>query len=140
MPTVPRVSKLGAVVAAIPYILLGWPWFALFRDPWFHGGGLTVEQLETGPGYAVAYSVAIVSSLVMAYVLSLVVVGAGAPSAARGAGVGLAMWLGFIAPLLATQYTFEARSLAYFGITAGYPLVGLLLMGAIVGRWNRRSE
>ena len=37
-----------------------------------------------------------------------------------------------------TEIAFELRSLQFFLITAGYPLVGLLLMGAILGGWRKK--
>ena len=135
-----RINLLAVLVAAVPYVLLGYPWFSVFRDPWFEGGGLTVEQLVNGPSLAVAFTVAIVSSLVMAYVLALLVIRTGEQTAARGMRMGALVWLGFVATLLGTQYVFEARSVAYFFITSGYPLLGLLIMGAVVGGWRRRAE
>jgi hypothetical protein len=56
--THPKVNKRTVIVATIPYILVGYPWFSVFRDPWFHGGGLRVEQFQQRPSYAVAFGVA----------------------------------------------------------------------------------
>ncbi len=118
------------IVAAIPYVLMGYPWFSIFRDPWFYGGGLTVEQLTKGPGYFEAFSVAVISSVIMASILAFVIISTGEQTVLRGLKIAFLMWLGFISTLLATQYIFEARTLAYFAITAGYPLIGMLIMGA----------
>ena len=134
-----KIPIAAIIVAAIPYILLGYPWYSIFRDPWFYGGGLTVEQLTTGPGYAEAFSVAILSSLVMAYILAFVLFRSGEQTMLRGIKIAALMWLGFIAPLLATQYMFEARTIAYFGINAGYPLLGMIIMGAIIGGWKKKE-
>jgi len=133
-----RINHLAVVFAAIPYILLGYPWFLVFRDPWFDGGGLTVEQLLNGPSYFVAFSIAIISSIIMAYALYFIITLTGKLTVTRGLKIALGIWAGFILPLLATQYTFEARSLAYFAITCGYPLIGLLIMGLIVGSWKNK--
>ncbi len=132
------VNMKAVVVAAIPYVLLGYPWFSMFRGPWFHGGGLTVEQLQQGPGYATAFSVAIISALVTAYVLAFLVARTGKQTAMRGMMIAAFVWLAFVCAVMGTQYTFEARSLGYFAVTAGYPLVGFLIMGAIVGAWRGR--
>lgn len=133
------VNRKAVVVAALPYILLGYPWFRLFRDPWFHGGGLTVEQLQQGPGYAIAFTVAIASALVTAYVLAALLAATGAVTPWRGVRLAFVLWFAFIGVVMGTQHTFEARPLGYFGVTAGYPLVGLLIMGAIVGGWPKRA-
>lgn len=131
-----KVKKSAVAVAAVPYILLGYPWFAMFRDTWFHGGGLTVEQLQQGPSYAVAFGVAICSALVTASVLAFLIAATGELTAMRGLKIAALVWLAFICAVLGTQYTFEARSLGYFAVTAGYPLIGLLVMGAILGGWR----
>ena len=135
-----KTNHLSVTIAAIPYILLGYPWFSIFRDPWFEGGGLTVEQLMNGPGYLTAFSVAIISSILMSYVLRFFITRTGKLTVSRGVKIAFFIWAGFILPLLATQYTFEARSLAYFAITCGYPLVGLSLMGIILGIWKQKAE
>ena len=134
------VSFKSVLVAAVPYILLGYPWFSMFRDPWFHGGGLTVEQLRDGPGYLPAFSVAIVSAIVTSYVLAFLVIRTGEQTSIRGMKMAALVWLAFIGAVMATQHTFEARSIEYFLITAGYPLVGLLIMGAILGGWRGKPE
>ena len=134
------VNVKGVLVAAVPYILLGYPWFSVFRDPWFHGGGLTVEQLRNGPGYVTAFSVAILSAIVTSYVLAFLVVRTGEQTSMRGMKLGALVWLAFVGAVMATQQTFEARSVGYFLVTAGYPLVGLLIMGAIVGGWRGKLK
>lgn len=79
-----RINHLSVFVAAIPYILLGYPWFSIFRDPWFEGGGLTVEQLINGPGYLTAFSIAIISSILMSYVLRFFITLTGKLTVSRG--------------------------------------------------------
>jgi hypothetical protein len=134
-----KIGIIPVIVAALPYIFLGYPWFSLFRDPWFEGGGLTVEQLINGPGYLPAFTVSIICSIVMAYILALLIIKTGKRTFARGIKTGILLWLGFIATVLGTQYIFEARSIAYFGITAGYPLLGLIIMGGIIGGWKDKK-
>ena len=114
---------------------------SIFRDSWFEGGGLTVEQLLNGPGYIPAFSVAIICSIIMAYVLAFIIIKTGDRTVLRSIKIGILVWFGFIATLLGTQYIFEARTISYFGITAGYPLLGLLIMSAIIGGWpDKKGE
>jgi len=49
------------------------------------------------------------------------------------------LWLGFTATTMATAFVFEGRSIEAFAVIAGYPLAGLLIMGAILGPWQKRS-
>jgi len=39
---------------------------------------------------------------------------------------------------MATEYAFEGRGVKMLTIVAGYPLVGMVLMGAVLGGWNRK--
>ncbi len=50
------------------------------------------------------------------------------------------LWLGFVATSTATNYVFEGRSMQIFAINAGYPLVGMLMMGAVVGGWKKKEK
>lgn len=84
------------------------------------------------------FTVAIISSIIMAYVLAFLVIKTGERTALRGIKIGILIWFGFIATLLGTQYIYEARTIEYFGITAGYPLLGLIIMGAIIGGWKSK--
>jgi hypothetical protein len=50
--------------------------------------------------------------------------------------VGAFLWV-LIGAAFATEYAFEARSIQIFAINAGYPLVGMMVMGAILGVWRK---
>ena len=58
-------------------------------------------------------------------------------SAAGGAKTGAVLALALIGSTLAQNYGFEARSLSLWLINAGYMVVGMALMGAIVGHWRK---
>ena len=44
-----------------------------------------------------------------------------------------AAWLGFVATIMLGQKYYENRSNELFSINAGYQLVGIVAMGAIIG-------
>lgn len=133
-----KINTLAVVVAAIVYWLLGAGWFTILQKPWLAGIGKTMEQLQRdGASPAIAYTVAFVCNLIMAYVLGWVLVSTGEQTAVRGAMIGALMWVGLVATSFGTAYVFEGRSFQIFAISAGYPLAGLLAMGAIVGAWKR---
>jgi hypothetical protein len=48
-------------------------------------------------------------------------------------------WGGFVATTFLTEYVFELRSVTIWLITAGYPLIGMLIMGAILGTWRKKQ-
>jgi hypothetical protein len=133
-----RVSYAAVIVAAVAHFVLGAVWFTILSAPWLAGIGKTREELMRTGSPTLAYVIAFVSNLVMASILAWLISATGRPTVARGALWGALVWLGFVATTMGTAFVFEARSLESFAITAGYPLAGLLIMGAIVGGWTKK--
>jgi hypothetical protein len=134
-----KINSFAVVVAALAYWLLGAAWFTILSQPWLASIGKTMDQLKLeGVNPGVAYAVAFFCNLVIANMLGWVIVRTGEQTALRGMMIGAMLWAGFVGTTIGTAYIFEARSLEGFALTAGYPLVGMLLMGAIVGGWKKR--
>jgi hypothetical protein len=132
------INIWAVAVAAVVYWLLGAAWFTVMSKPWLDSIGKTMEQLTkeaVSPG--IAYGVAFVCNLIIAYVIGWVTVGTGEQTVVRGATVGALLWIGLVGTTIGTAFIFEGRSFVGFWLTAGYPLVGMLLMGAIVGGWKK---
>ncbi len=133
-----KINIWAVVAAAAVYWMLGAAWFTIFSKPWLLSIGKTMEQLQKeGVNPGIAYGVAFVCNLVIAYVLGWVMVNTGEQTVARGITMGALLWVGFVGTTIGTAHIFEGRSLEGFVLTAGYPLVGMLLMGAIVGGWKK---
>ena len=133
-----KINIWAVMVAALVYWLLGAAWFTILRNPWLANLGKTMDQLQReGVDPGVAYAVAFVCNVIIAYVLGWVVIRTGEQTAIRGITMGALLWVGLVATTIGTAFIIEARSFEGFVLTAGYPLVGLLLMGAIVGGWKR---
>jgi hypothetical protein len=131
------INIWAVLVAAVVYWLLGAAWFTILSNPWLASIGKTMEQLQGAVNAGVAYSVALATSAIIAYVIGWVVVGTGEQTAVRGITVGALLWVGLVGTTIGTAFVFEGRSLEGFVLTAGYPLVGMLVMGAIVGGWKK---
>jgi hypothetical protein len=132
------INIWAVLVAAVVYWLLGAVWFTIFSNAWLASIGKTMEQLQhevVNPG--AAYGVAFVANLIIAYVLGWVVIRTGEQTVVRGITVGALLWVGLVGTTIGTAFIFEGRSLEGFVLTAGYPLVGMLVMGAIVGGWKK---
>lgn len=128
---------LAVVVAAIAYWLLGAPWFSMLQKPWLLGIGKTKEEIHTsGMPKWLPHVVTLIANFAMAYVLGWLIVALGWQGLVHGAQVGAFLWV-FIGAAFATEYAFEARSFQIFAINAGYPLVGMMVMGAILGVWRQ---
>jgi hypothetical protein len=134
----PRINYWAILVAALAYFFLGGIWFTLLTEQWLRGLGTTKEEIMARAGSSsspVPYITSFVCNLLIAYVLWWVINATGRSTAARGVQIGVLMWLGFIATILLTEYAFEARPHSLFAINAGYPLIGMIVMGAILGAW-----
>ncbi len=134
-----RINYPAIVVAAVLHWLLGAVWYspALFASRWMALIGKGPEQFKDS-GLA-PYIVAFAANLVMAFILAIVCGYTNANTAIKGAQTGVLLWLGFVATTALSEYLFEGRPKELFMINAGYPLVGLVLMGAILGAWKKRA-
>jgi Protein of unknown function (DUF1761) len=123
------------IVAALVPIILGALWYsnALFAEPWMRAVGRTKEEL-TGAG--LGFVIGIVSALLMSYTLARIVRWAEVDDLWNGALVGLLVWLGLVATVLAATTYFGGRPRSLWVINAGYQLVALVVVGALHGVWE----
>jgi hypothetical protein len=134
-----KPNYVGVLVAAIAYWLLGAVWYGvLFNKPWMALEHVTPEQASSmnpiGP-----YVISFVLNLVIAFVLAQICAWRNANTAARGAALGILIWIGFLGPVTYTTYMYEMRPKQLFAINEFYVLVGLALMGAILGAWTKKK-
>ena len=126
---------IGVALAAW---LIGAVWYSpfLFARAWVKAHGHTPEKLATMQANAwKAYTGSLVAFILMAFVLHLFLRHLGVTTAASGAGWGFHAWLGFALPIGFTANLYSDKPLAAFLIDAGYQLIYLVMMGAVLGRW-----
>jgi len=137
-----KVNVLAVVVAAVAHWLLGALWFGvLFGNAWIAGAGFSPELLAEVKAHPSPwpYVVTFVANLVMALVLAKVIAWVGQWSAAGGARVGLVLGFGIAFCAMTTAYVFEYKPLSFILISAGYPVVGMMIMGLIIGVWKPKG-
>jgi hypothetical protein len=141
MPTV-RHNPAAIVVATLIYFLLGGAWFTMFKNPWLAGTGRRIVDSSTPPGISIwlPYVVALVMTAILAIALSWIIQATGPQTTVRGATIAAAVWFGFVFTTWATEYAFEARGIPILAINTGYPLVGMLLMGLVLGGWKAKAR
>jgi hypothetical protein len=137
-----RLYWPALVVAMIVSFLFEAGWFSAFLKPWLAGIGRSMDWMEGQPGVSVPlqFAVALLCSFVTAAILSVSIQASGEQTLFRGIKVGAVLWFGFIATMLAKNYIFEVRPISLFAINAGYCLIDLVLMGAIVGAWKGKVK
>jgi Protein of unknown function (DUF1761) len=134
-----RPNYVAVLVAAIAYWLLGAVWYGvLFGKQWMALENITPEQASSMNPVA-PYVISFILNLVIAFVLAQLCAWRNANTAARGAALGILMWIGFLGPVTYTTYMYEMRPKQLFAINEFYVLVGMCLMGAILGAWPKKQ-
>jgi hypothetical protein len=134
--TVLNINPLAVIVATIVPMLLGFLWYGpLFGNTWMAARGITREQMgnvNAGQAYGLTTVLALVTAIAMAMVVSA----ASAQNLIAGVTLGAIVGIGLVATALATNGIFEERSWTLVGLNAGYQIVSLILMGAVIGAWR----
>jgi len=134
------INHVAVWVAGIVQFLLGAGWYTLLGQAWMAGIGKTEAQLQAEHGHSpLPYIIALGAALVVAYAIAWLLPKLGTPSAGSGAKTGATLALALIGSTLAMNYGFEARPLSLWLINAGYMVVGMTIMGAIVGQWRKKA-
>jgi len=133
-----RINHLAVFVSAIAYYVLGWLWYdLLFGRAWM---ALTGHVQTSASQMAAPLAGGFLLCWFLAYVVGIALADSGNPSPARhGAEFGVFVGLGVFGSMLALNYLYEGRSLTLWLINAGYVVVGMAMMGAIIGAWRKEA-
>lgn len=134
-----KTNYAAVFISAIAYWLLGALWYGvLFSKPWMALENISIEQAKS-MNPVLPYVLTFVLNLLIAYSLAQICIWRNANTAGRGASVGVLLWIGFVGPITFTTYMYEMRPKELFAINEFFPLAGLVLMGAIIGAWTKKS-
>ncbi len=133
------IRILPVVVAAVVAFAIGGLWYSplLFARAWMRAHGHTDEtvrrmQAQAGRAYAVSF----VCDLVMALALAILLERVGVVNVLTGVKVGALVGIGFAATTGLTANMFSDKPLTAYLIDAGYQVVFLTVMGAILAAWR----
>lgn len=131
-----NINYLAVIVAAIVNIVLGILWYSpiAFGEMWAKEHHISLSSMKKPTPEQHLKSVII--SLIMAFVFAILLSWLNIHTPVEGMKLGFLLWLGFVATCLYSGVIWTKVSHTSFYITAGYRLVGLLLMGAILGAWH----
>lgn len=127
------VNWLAIIGATIAAFLIGGIWYGpLFAKAWMNAGNFTEEVLK-GRNMGKVFGLSLLMMFIASVNLEMFIGPQG--TASYGAIAGLLAGFGWVATFLGVIYLFEKRSGKLFFINAGYCIVTLTIMGAILGNW-----
>lgn len=137
-----RINWAAVGVCGVVYWLFQAGWFTVFAVPWQNGLRMTPDEiaaLKAHPNF-LPYIVALISNIVLAFIIARVLALGGVWTLIRGFRIGLL--IGVAAALaMVTELYFEDRQRLFVMISAGAPVAGCVLMGMILGIWKpKRPE
>jgi Protein of unknown function (DUF1761) len=134
-----RQNYLAILVAGVACFLFEVAWYTLFLDVWLKGIGHDRAWLEhTGVNPILQWLGALLAETLIAALISGFTQLTGTQTAARGVKIAVSLWAGVVIPISAVADIFAAGSYASFAINAGFWLIGMAVMGAIVGAWKKK--
>ena len=128
-----NINWLSVLFATISAFLIGGIWYGpVFGKAWMTEFGFAVEDLKKR-NMSKVFGLSVALSFIAALNLALFI-GAEA-SLVFGSMAGFFAGFGWVSTMLGILYLFEMNSLKAYFINAGYCIVTLTVMGAILGAW-----
>lgn len=142
MPEV-SINYLAVVVATLTSIVTGTLWYGpIFGKAWMKMMGFSKEDIKNAKAsdMAKSYSLMMVGSLVMSFVLAHTIIFASTYLQSEGIILGMTVgfwnWLGFVAPVTMGTVLWEGKPWKLWMLNSGYYLVTLMIMGVILSVWS----
>jgi hypothetical protein len=133
------LNWLAVIVAGIAYFALGAVWYApaVFGKAWQRSMGWeTPAGGQPGPAL---YIVPLITCLLASIAVGMLAEATGTDKFGEGIVLGLVTGVGIAGAVLFVTEIFDPKKpepMTWFGITAGYHLVGLLIASVIVSVWR----
>lgn len=126
-------ALIAAIVAAYA---VGAVWYspALFIHRWAAMAGVDGAKFKAGMPRALVVDG--ICFAIMAWALDRVLDAWNVTTLSGGLAVALLIWAGFVATTLIHSVTYEHRPLAFYAINAGYRLVSIAAMAAVLTLWR----
>lgn len=132
-----QINYLAVVIAGVGGFIVGAVWYLpfTFGPLWLRANPHVLEELESG-GRLRRYIVALISSVIQAWVLAVCLLYAG-PAAGLGTALiaGLLLWLGFTAAPSLVDMLISRRRLTGWLVDAGHRLLATLVMAFLLSAW-----
>ena len=135
-----KTNHLAVIVSAVVYFIIGGLWFGgLFANAWMQAVGKSADELKRmtmSPG--VLYTLAFIAALTLNYTLNALLNRGGKQSVGEGIKLAICLWVGIVVTTAGPIFMFSGSSLRLFLLDTGYPLVAMIISGAIIGAWRKK--
>ena len=135
------MNIFAVVAAAVASCAIGFLWYSplVLGSAWMETMGYTPQSLKKiqkkmGAMYALSFVLSMLTAFVLSCVMSfaLIFFDGRYDVVAIGFFTALIVWIGFVAPVQATDVIFGARPWRLFWINTSYQLASLLAMGLVL--------
>ena len=131
--SVGNINLLLVIVATLSSFLIGGIWYGpLFGKAWMKEFNFTEEDLKKR-SIPKTFGFSILLAFIAAIILEMFI--GSEADFAFGAMAGFFAGIGWVATFLGILYLFEMQSLKAYFINAGYSIISLTIMGAVLGAW-----
>jgi hypothetical protein len=136
-----KINFAAVLVAATVHWLFGAIWFTAFSAPYIAGLRMTQAQLDAARAHPspVPYIVAFICSFGFAVVIARMISFSNMRTALGGARIGLMLGAGIAMLAMITECLFEMKNLQFTLIVSAYPAIGAVIMGTILGTWQKKG-
>ncbi len=133
-----EVNFVTVLLAAVAAMVVGFVWYSpmLFAKQWVKltGKNMTPENnTEMAKTYGLTFLTALVTAYVLYHITALSMNFFHYSSFTSGLSSAFWVWIGFVATTQFSEMLFGKINWQLLGINAGYRLVSLLAMGAVIG-------
>lgn len=131
-----NIHWVAILLAALSGFIIGGIWYSplLFAKAWMVEAGVSEESAKNankGKIFGFAFLFLLVAAVNLAFFLASPDI-----NFSKGALYGLLTGFGWVAMAIGVNSLFEQKSWKYIAINAGYWIVTLTVMGAIIGAFN----
>lgn len=135
------INMMAILAAATASVAVGFLWYSplVLGRPWMDVMGYTPQTLKKRqkkmtPWYVLSFALSMLTACVLTYVMtySLAFFGGRFDIVSTAFLSALLMWIGFVAPVQATDIIFTNRPWRLFWINTSYQLASLLAMGLVL--------
>jgi hypothetical protein len=138
LDTLGELNWLAVIVGALAYWILGAIWYAkpVFGDVWTRASGVVIpEDQRPGPEFFVF---PLIAEFLVTVAASMLAFATGSDTFGEGIALGIVLGIGVAMALEFVNAMFSGRPQpwAFFLVTGGYHLVGVLIVSVVVSVWT----